>query len=74
MNSAKSILDKMIEEMPFQLIGKESIVPYLTEAIGLSQKDAYNEALRNVVSECVEIGAYYTIVDIHEIKDSLTKI
>ena len=57
MRKAEYIFKNMLEEMPYQLIGKEQIQPYILEAIKIAQIDAYNQALEDA-AENAELESY----------------
>ncbi len=43
MRTKEEILDNMIEEMPFQLIGKDQVLPYIKEAMEIYAQERVNE-------------------------------
>lgn len=49
--SPKEIIDSMCDIMPYQLIGRTSIEPYLIEAFELYGKQQWNEAIKLAVKE-----------------------
>lgn len=52
MRTKDEILDKMFEVMPYQMIGKEQLLPYIKEAMEIyAQEQVKNCSIPNVVGQ-----------------------
>jgi hypothetical protein len=53
MRTKEEIIRKMIEEMPYQLIGKDQVLPYIQEAMEIYARELVSESKSFDIHNCI---------------------